>query len=109
MFFAPIVDAILYAHARLVLGKNGCRYAEVANTPVSNRSCIAHRVEHRPTTDGHDIRMAVYAVPIYRFDDTLHTVLLLLNCFPTGNPTEFAYPFSGGFWSKVAGLPFDKR
>src|SRR5690606_4847972 len=108
VFLTPIIDTILHAHTRVVLGKNSRRHTEVANTAVGNRRSVSHSIEHGTTTDGHDIRMPVDAVQVYQLDDTVNTFPVVLDGLTPRHLQDVAHQSHSGNGSEVVMYSLDE-
>src|SRR5690606_19419570 len=83
VFFTTVIDTILYPHSRIVLRKNGCRHADMPDTPMSDGGCIADCVQYCSAAYGHDIGMPVNSVPVHRIYDTVNDSRRVLRDLPS--------------------------
>ncbi len=79
VFLPERVDAVLDAHGRVVLGKNGRRDADESDAPVRGGRGVACRVEHRAAADGHDVRVAAQTSLVDRVVDVVHVARVVLH------------------------------
>src|SRR5690625_1059750 len=91
VLLSECVDANFHSYRSIVLGQNRGGYADQPDAPVRYRSCIAGRVNHRSTTNRHNVGVTINFFAVYPFQNLIYKVRARFGLLPAGHDHRVFY------------------